>query len=656
VKNGQHNAPVNTGGAGNPANSPIYHCWQARVEVGADNNGAPEDFNITTFGPTSDCGYTAAANELTVYLNRTKLERSDAGDDNELNNGKKDYREVAVGGGAPSTQIRLAPNLTKQRDIIWVVRKSAGAIANALWNEFPQGGNCHKYYGGARGIKPTADLSNYFRKAYSADPASPLDPIVGKTKAPYAYTDYINLRPARLADQDKQERVEISVRTSGSRQGIAGVLFSPSYVAGDVYQLNALVEHQPYERNFGFVTPKAKLEDSKTGKIEIWRHVQVVKSLRMPLTGTGGLNGGVGMAADAGAPHPFDGTNTQFSGGNGTNTYYAPAFHEWTCPDAPVHKNVDLKKYRKAHNLWSNGKPGKVPLNANSDVRNQLAQYDYYREELPPGIPANRVNVASNAVAAQAAGTLSAAVGGAVLLAIQGHGGPGDAALNPGVSALPVYGGTADDYYDAADGEATDLAEAVMDALIPRDTEPRKVSILRWHSLSDDALWKKLGNVGGANPVKLNTTVWQGMYMGDGQTLLYASANDNELFSHEMGHSTLLAHFIAEDVNWKHHHLGSPDCLMSYNYTKGAIWKPGGAVGPSPGGAMPGGTPWPLARGGTDVEHGWPHRANPGGGTTNCIRFGPNIAPGQMCAKCLLKVRGWEEEKLPVSWTHPDLF
>ena len=181
--------------------------------------------------------------------------------------------------------------------------------------------------------------------------------------------------------------------------------------------------------------------------------------------------------------------------------------------------------------------------------------------------------------------------------------------------------------------------------------------MLRWHSLSDDSLWKELTNVYGPGTVETNDTVWQGMYMGDGQTLFYASAVDAPLFAHEMGHSLNLAHFVAEDVSWKHHHLGSPDRLMSYDYTEGHIWKPaGGTVGPVHGAPVVSADPWPIAYGGTDVEHGWPHRDNDGANDVDCIRYGTGIAPGQFCAKCLLKLRGWNDEKLPSSWTHPDLF
>ena len=115
------------------------------------------------------------------------------------------------------------------------------------------------------------------------------------------------------------------------------------------------------------------------------------------------------------------------------------------------------------------------------------------------------------------------------------------------------------------------------------------------------------------------------------------------------------------NFGWKHHDLNTPGCLMSYTFTEGHIWPPAGAVGPvSPGGTpAPGADPWPLSMGGTDVEHGWPHwDANPNNGNNveDCIKIGPGIALGGLCAKCLLKLSGWDEEKLPVAWRHPDLF
>ena len=44
---------------------------------------------------------------------------------------------------------------------------------------------------------------------------------------------------------------------------------------------------------------------------------------------------------------------------------------------------------------------------------------------------------------------------------------------------------------------------------------------------------------------------------------------------------------------------------------------------------------------------------NAGGRT---IAFVANVNPGSPCAKCILKLRGWDEEVLPCAWNHPDLF
>jgi hypothetical protein len=127
-----------------------------------------------------------------------------------------------------------------------------------------------------------------------------------------------------------------------------------------------------------------------------------------------------------------------------------------------------------------------------------------------------------------------------------------------------------------------------------------------------------------------------------------------------MGHSTQLAHFIGMNVCWKHHDLATPGCLMSYIFTRGFIWTVAGVVGPTAAApyVAPGVEPWPLAMGGTDVEHGWPHwDTNPNSGNVEfCIRYGKNLVLGGLCAKCILKLAGWHEEKLPAAWEHPDLY
>jgi hypothetical protein len=663
VKGGDHQNPRNTGAGGNPANSAEYPCWQARLVVAHDGD---RDFDITGFNATADCGYLANNNELTVFLTRnsmlegfTKLERSTLANDNDLDRGWKDYREIAAGPG-PSTRIRLAPNLTKANDVLWIVRTSGGITH---WEHFPPGPNCHEHYGGMRGIPPTPDLSNYLRKDYSPDPGGKKDQIVGKMNGSYPFREYINLLPDAAVAQDAQERVEISAVMKGDKQGLGGALFSPSFVCGDSYVLHAWLEYEPYERSFGFVEPLPRLHEDKTGPVTIWRHLQFQNSVRMPQL----IRTGVGMNVDGGAPYHGDGENMSMTHLNG---FFMDAFHEWTIPDtAPIHKDINLKKYRKAHNQFSKGLPGKVPLDSNNAINNEFSRYDYYREFLPPGVPIDRINRVSNLIAAQARGTPSLTVGALVAAELNAHNAdPGDAPLNRGVNAITVYPGPPDQYFFAAWGRWKDtIAYKVVDVLTPADKEPRKMNIVRWNLLHESPMWNAV--IQDAMLVwreDSSTVQWEGESMGNGNSLIRAGVLKDTLFTHEMGHSTHLFHFVAGNFCWKHHDLNTPTCAMSYDWKTGFIRVPAGAVGPVAGGGMGGvaapAEPWPLSYAGTDVEHGWPHwDTNPVSGNVEyCIRYGElragGVALGGLCAKCILKLCGWNDQLLPVAWSHPDLF
>ncbi len=179
------------------------------------------------------------------------------------------------------------------------------------------------------------------------------------------------------------------------------------------------------------------------------------------------------------------------------NAQYADAFHEWTIPDkTPVHQNANLKKYRKAHNLNSAGLAGKVPLKKNSEIRNHMAQYDYYREQLPPGII--YPNLATNTVAAQPVGTLSQAVGNAVDGALAGV--VADVPLTAGIAAaLPVYGGTPTDYFMTAMGRWDTIVHGIVDILTPRDAQPRKMNVVRWQNLHETNFWNDFYGRGSGN-------------------------------------------------------------------------------------------------------------------------------------------------------------
>jgi hypothetical protein len=88
---------------------------------------------------------------------------------------------------------------------------------------------------------------------------------------------------------------------------------------------------------------------------------------------------------------------------------------------------------------------------------------------------------------------------------------------------------------------------------------------------------------------------------------------------------------------------------MSYKQGSSFIDRPDGALAPA---------------GGT-VDTGWPHThtftdASKVTHTTAAIEISVEKYGGgdvkAFCAKCGLKLRGWNDEVLPCAWLHPDLF
>jgi hypothetical protein len=680
VKKGMHKSPWH--GANN---LPEYHYWMARLVVAADGD---RDFDVTTFD--ANLGYRDGQGELVVYLNRTRLTLSTAADDTELDAKLKDYREIT--GGPPATQIKLRKDLTKAGDILWVIRKDSTAAGNdivANWQQFPPGPNCHVHYGGVRGEVPTAQLSNYFRDSYSSSKGKH-KPIIGLANAKFPYQKYVNLKPDQAAVKD-QERVEVTAMPADPQRGLAGVLFSPSFVAGDSYILHAWMEREAYLRRFGFIEEKPALKQ-RTGNVTIWRWARIHNSYRLPDIGTNGLAATVG-----GDPENAVGVGWRDYDGNGVNMYiggadplslatqYAPAFTEWSLAapagyvpgagDDAIHQSVDLAKYRQAHNAATAGWKGRFPMGANGDIKNYSVAWDYYRAQLPPGLP-NLPKLIANTIAGQLAGTSTHDVADAVALAVTGVA-VDVAALDPGVRVIPPFPQDIDHYTRWFDGKWDEVQGKLLDALTPRVTNPDQVNVVRWPTLHEHDAWN--GYDTGTDTAQFNTMMTLGFSRGDGQSMFRtanlsvttprAAVHENT-FPHEMGHATNLVHFVAENVAWKHHDVNNPDCLMSYDYTTGFIMQataavvahgPGGvgAVGPVGGAATnetgfpdtvpvdnPPGAPFPSPAQGATAAHSG----------QDCIWFRAPLAPLNLCAKCILKIRGWKDDVLPFAWLHPDLF
>lgn len=668
VKRGKHNAPYHDA----TTNLPEFPYWQARFEVAAD--GA-QDFNISTYD--NSLKYRFGEKELSVYLNRRLLSRSDRNDDQEIDKYWFDYREVD--NGANSIRIKLRPNLTHAADathaadVLWIVRKDSTASGNDKvknWEMFPPGPNCHSYYGGVRGEEPTEDLSNYFRAAFSK--RGKKKPIIGKANAPFPFKKYINLKPD-LAKQKEQERVEVTAMLDGTERGRAGVIFSPSCVAGDAYVIHAWIEREGYARKFGFLEQEAAVK-SKSGRMTVWRWSRIKDSFRLPDIGTPGLAAAVGGEAEIGGRlYHGDGANMEVQNGAlSINTLYGDnnAFNEWslTSPPSPagdggdpIHRHVNLANYRAAHNTATGAWEGNFPLNADTDIKNYSAVWDAYRWALPPGLPANLDLLIANTIHGLAAGTSTHAAGVAVAnaIALRGLAGPDDAALVGAAVQIPdFWNADPDAYLNVMDGRWDTVMHAVLDRLTPKESSPEKMNVVRWPFLHELEAWQGYNAAGPAAIYADGYTA--GFCRGDGQSMFATAeltggvrtpiAGDNT-FTHEMGHSMNLIHFVAGNFGWKHHDVNSPNCIMSYDFCGGVILREGVAN--------------PVAAG-ANKETGWPDAVpNPippnyegavaGDEGKPCIHY-PPTAVGAPCAKCLLKIRGWKDELLPFAWGHADLF
>jgi hypothetical protein len=601
VKRGTHDHPYNDGA------NPVITYWQERFKITADG--------VRDVGDTQ-LEFVKGSNEITVFLNRTKLVLTE------------DYTEES------NKKIKLKENLSKQDDVIWIVREPSGAAAPwavTHWTAFPPGDNCREHCGGIAGKPPTDEMVVTLRKAFSGGPTG-TEPIMGKGANAFPFTNWIDLDPDKV-DAAKRERVESQAVTDGSaKQGLGGILFSPSMIAGDDYVLEAALRQCPYRRTLGCVSgrPTDTWVKGETGTMTVWRVATIAESWRMPQAGTGGLSAGVGEqdAVLNTRAHPGDGRNVNVLN---INQIYALGFTEWLIvppggAGTEPHRNVNLGDANAAdYRHYFNSKPagqGFYNIPNAAAVNDKLIRWDHYRVRLPPNIPANRRRVVSLAIAN--AGTVppgsrpSVAVTAAqnAITAWEAANGVG-AADNPApVTAIPISTRTPDEYKTWVKGECKKIANDYMDVLTPQQPNPRTQKMLRWPKLYE-AVW----NDGTDGAMTTSGLTLAGYCRGNGQALFFSVGGNADTFEHEMGHSLLLAHFAAaSDTNfcWKHHDHGTPSCLMGYYNATFSVPMPAAAVGV------------PIV-----------------------INTGNRGAP---CSKCLLKLRGWNEEVLPCNWPHPDVF
>jgi len=334
VKRGTHTAPQRNGA------NPIVSYWLARFVVQAPagtpqtrfaTNAAANANRITD--PAFKWAATKAKDELIVYINRAKLV---CGSNDDFTKKKCDFKELN------DHEIELQAGLTKANDILWIARcdstiASGHADEDTEWGCFPLGTNCPPHYGGIRG----EEENNLWLDDWPAAAAGNHQPVIGRSADAYPYADHmhVDLEPDCVPIDADQERAKVQAMCDGAKKGLAGILFSPSYVAGDSYVIKARLEKSPFRRSFGDLdrVTRTPWMEPKTGDMTVWRLNRITQSLRLPDRGAVGLNSvapnQVGSQPDnpmSGRAHLADGYNMNFQD---INNMVDKAFNEWAIGD-----------------------------------------------------------------------------------------------------------------------------------------------------------------------------------------------------------------------------------------------------------------------------------------------------------------------------------
>lgn len=192
-----------------------------------------------------------------------------------------------------------------------------------------------------------------------------------------------------------------------------------------------------------------------------------------------------------------------------------------------------------------------------------------------------------------------------------------------GAESVPDGNCTVDQYKNWVLGECMDMANAFMDLLIPQEAPATTMRVLRWPNIYFTEDWPVWVN-GTRGSMNSNSLGVAGYCRGSGQAFFFTTIGNPDTFEHEMGHSQHLAHFASggeTNFCWKHHSHTYPACLMGYNSGNFTVPLPAAATG-------------------------------------SAIQIDTDGAGNRqwLCAKCHLKIRGWNDIKVPCNWEHPDVF
>jgi hypothetical protein len=249
-------------------------------------------------------------------------------------------------------------------------------------------------------------------------------------------------------------------------------------------------------------------------------------------------------------------------------------------------------------------------------VTDNLVQWDYFRVRLPR--LTNQVR--GSRIAHSMKGADPVTVGQRVW----------SAAAAPGGAApmIPVSAQSPNDYLGWVNGEIENKITEAVNGFIPVIVNARYVAVLRWPQTYYRRAWvgTAVGNV--AMILDGDWTSTLGMALGDGRMFFFSATCNDMTFKHELGHSLHLVHFMVgypDNTAWKQHDHRNPDCVMGYGMA------------------------------GVNTRYSVPNTANQAG-VVPALELVHNLDRTCLCAKCLLKLRGWNDEVLPCDWDEPRVF
>src|SRR5262249_2245221 len=146
--------------------------------------------------------------------------------------------------------------------------------------------------------------------------------------SPFPYGANVELSPD---PGTSQERAETVAQDSGAHQGLAGVIFSPSFIAGDSYTVTVALAPRPYPPSLGYLNGAPV--SASTGTLTIWRLSTIAKSLRPSTMGTNGYPLAAASPPESpGRVFPGDGLNMNFES---INNELGEFFNEWQVVTPP---------------------------------------------------------------------------------------------------------------------------------------------------------------------------------------------------------------------------------------------------------------------------------------------------------------------------------